>query len=164
MYLSEYRFTDGNLIVLYAIHRAKPRSEKTIPEYIKERIKLCFDIYKSIMASKPDRHKTMILIVASGKYLDDVKNALLRFGIDEKIIAMDSLPRNVTQCFDRVINIIKSRRNPPYVYFIGSFWLRDIYDSVVSSKMKGFRVQFEGASDHRPIDEVDKEKALDAPK
>ncbi len=30
--------------------------------------------------------------------------------------------------------------------------------------MKGYRVQFYGALDHRPVDEVEREKALDVPK
>jgi hypothetical protein len=163
--LSEYRFTDGNLIILYSIHRGKSTDGgKGIPDYINERIKACLNIYRIIMHSKPDRHKTMILIVAHRKYVEDVKDELVRAGVDEKIIAIDSVSKNVAQCFDKVVNIIKKRANPPYLYFIGSVWLKDIYDYVVVSKLKGYRVQFEGALDHRPINEVEKEKALDVPK
>jgi hypothetical protein len=60
--------------------------------------------------------------------------------------------------------MIKTRVNPPYIYFIGSVWLKDIYDSTVESKLKGYKVQFEGALDHRPVQEVEKEKALDVPR
>jgi hypothetical protein len=70
----------------------------------------------------------------------------------------------VAQTFDRIIDMIKTRSNPPYIYFIGSVWLRDIYDSTVVSKLKGYKVRFEGALDHRPVEEVEKEKALDVPR
>ena len=95
---------------------------------------------------------------------ENIKEQLVKGGIEEKLIAIDYISENVAQTFDHVINTIKPNINPPYIYFVGSVWLRDIYDSVVASKLKGYRVQFEGALDYRPVDEVEKEKALDIPK
>lgn len=163
--LSDYRFTDGNLIILYAIHSGKAADGgKGLPDYINERIKTCLNTYRIIIQSKPDGHKTTILVVANREYVEDVKDELTRIGVDEKIIAIDSVSKNVTQCFDHVVNIIKNRINPPFIYFVGSVWLKDIYEYVVGSKLKGYRVQFEGALDHRPVKEVEEEKALDVPK
>jgi hypothetical protein len=31
-------------------------------------------------------------------------------------------------------------------------------------RLKGYKIQFYGALDHRPVDEVEREKALDVPK
>jgi hypothetical protein len=70
----------------------------------------------------------------------------------------------VAQTFDNVLNIIKTKINPPHIYFIGSIWLRDICEATAISKLKGYRVQFEGAMDNRPVEEVEKEKAMDIPK
>ena len=116
------------------------------------------------MESKPDKQKTLIIVVADEKSGKLIKEGLVRGGVEEKIIAIDSSSENVAQTFDRVINMIKTRVNPPYIYFVGSVWLRDIYDSTVVSKLKGYKVQFEGALDHRPVEEVEKEKALDVPR
>jgi hypothetical protein len=93
-----------------------------------------------------------------------VKEALLKEGVDEKIIVIDSSPKNIAQTFDRVLVMIKSRINPPHIYFVGSVWQRDIYDSIVVSRLKGYRVQFEGALDHRPVREVEQERAFEAPR
>jgi hypothetical protein len=85
-------------------------------------------------------------------------------GVKQDIIAIDTDSGNMAQTMDRVAEMIKSKPNPPFVYFIGSVWLHDIFNSTVVSKMKGYRIQFYGALDHRPVDEVDREKALDVPK
>jgi hypothetical protein len=122
------------------------------------------NIHKIIEQSKPDGKKTVIWVVGSQHDGDYVSNKLVEAGVNENIVAKDYLSKNVTQCFDRVIACIKDRTNPPYLYFIGSVWLREIYDSVVLSKLKGYRIQFEGALDHRPVKEVEEEKLLDAPR
>lgn len=163
--MSEYRFTDGNLIILYAIHSQDSfRGQNRIPDYINERIKVCLITHRVIVQSKPDGKKTVILVVGNQQDVEYITDKLVEAGVDQKIIAKDNLSKNVTQCFDRVVDMIKSRTNPPYLYFVGSVWLRDIYDAVVISRLNGYRVQFEGALDHRPVKEVEEEKALDAPK
>lgn len=106
----------------------------------------------------------MIWVVGSQHDGDYVSNELVESGVNENIVAKDYLSKNVTECFDRVLAFIKDRTNPPYLYFVGSVWLREIYDSVVLSKLKGYRIQFEGALDHRPVKEVEEEKLLDAPR
>ena len=160
--MPEYHFTDGNLIILYAIHRSSP-IDHGLPRHIDERIKTCIDTFRIIMQSKPDKHKTMIIIVANRKSTQNIKDELVNAGVDEKIIAVDYISENVAQTFDHILNIIKTKINPPYIYFVGSVWLRDIYDFIVVSKLKGYRVQFQGALDHRPREEVEMDKMLDIP-
>jgi hypothetical protein len=161
--MSEYHFTDGNLIILYAIHESTSINGG-IPDYINERIKVCADTYRIIMQSKPDKYKTMVVIITNKKSILNIKGNLVKAGVDEKIIAEDCVSENMAQTFDYILNIIKTKINPPYIYFVGSVWLRDIYDSMVFSKLKGYRVQFQGALDHRPLDEVEREKELNIPK
>jgi hypothetical protein len=161
--MSEYRFTDGNLIILYAVHKGKS-SDGGLPDYIKERVQLGLETHNTVMQSKADNHKTMLIIVGEPGPAELVKQSLIKGGVSEKIIAIDSDSRNVAQTIDRVHDMIKSKPNPPFIYFIGSVWLHDIFKSTAVSKMKGYRVQFYGALDHRPVDEVEREKALDAPK
>jgi hypothetical protein len=135
-----------------------------LPDYINERVKVCLDMHRIIIQSKPDGNKTVILIVGNQPDIEYITETLVKAGVDLKIIARDYHSKNVTQCFDRVKALIKTRANPPYLYFIGSVWLREIYDAVVLSRLNGYRVQFEGALDHRPVKEVEEEKALDVPK
>ncbi len=164
---SEYRFTDGNLIVLYAIHKGKSAAAQDgsgLPDYIMERVKLGLETYWMVMRSKPDKHKTMVMIVGESGPAEKVKKELVQGGANPDIIAIETDSQNMSQTFDRIYNMIKVKPNPPFVYFIGSVWLHNIFNSIALSKMKGYRVQFYGALDHRPVDEVEKEKALDAPK
>jgi hypothetical protein len=162
--MSEYHFTDGNLIVTYAIYQGKSDSENSLPDYITERIKVTLETYDMVMRSKADRHKTMIIVVGKSAPAERVKEALVQGGIKPDIIAVDTDSQNMAQTFDRIYNMIKVKPNPPFIYFIGSVWLHDIFSSTILSKMKGYRVQFYGALDHRPVDEVEREKALDVPK
>ncbi|HEY8139922.1 MAG TPA: hypothetical protein VIE86_02445 [Nitrososphaera sp.] len=161
--MSEYRFTDGNLIVLYAVHKGKS-SGGTLPEYILERVKVGLETHDMVMRSRPDRHKTMVMIVGEPGPAEKVKAALLHGGVQEKIIAIDSDSRNIEQTVDRIFDMIKSKPNPPFIYFIGSVWLHEVFNSTALSKMKGYRAQFYGALDHRPVAEVEEEKAIDIPK
>ena len=162
--MSEYRFTDGNLIILYAIHSQTSSKQNEIPDYINERVKVCLNTYRITIQSRPDGNKTTILIVGSQPDIKNITETLIKAGIDPDIITSDHQSKDITQCFDYVKAIIRSRPNPPNLYFIGSVWLREIYDTVVVSRLNGYRIQFEGALDHRPVKEVKEEKALNAPK
>jgi hypothetical protein len=161
---SEYRFTDGNLIILYAIHKGRSAADVMLPDYIKERIKLCLETYRLIIRSRPDRHKTMVMIVCDPSEVGKVKEELVRGGVEDEIIATDNDSQNMVETLNRISDMVKTKPNPPFIYFIGSVWLHDIFKSNVVSKLKGYRIQFYGALDHRSVDEVEKEKALDVPK
>jgi hypothetical protein len=161
---SEYRFTDGNLLVLYAIHKGKSGGDGELPDYIEERIKLGLETYGIIMRSRPDKHKTMVMIVGASGPAEKVKEELVKGGIRDDIIAIDSDSQNMAQTIGRMADIVKSKPNPPFMYFIGSVWLHDIFNSTVMAKLRGYKVQFYGALDHRAVDEVEREKAFDVPK
>jgi hypothetical protein len=161
---SEYHFTDGNLIVLYAVHNGKSEVEGDLPDYIKERVKLGLETYGIIMRSRPDKHKTMVMVVADLGSAKKVKDELVKGGIRKDIIATDTDSQNMAQTISALADMIKSKPNPPFIYFIGSVWLHDIFNSTVMSKLKGYKVQFCGALDHRAVDEVEREKSLDVPR
>jgi hypothetical protein len=163
--MSEHRFTDGNLLVLYAIHKSKQvAAGGDLPDYIKERIKVGLETYGMIMKSRPDKHKTMVMIVGARGPAEKVKQELVKGGIRDEIIAIDTDSQNMAQTISRVTDMIRSKPNPPFIYFIGSVWLHDIFKSTIMGRLKGYKVQFYGALDHRPVDEVEREKALDVPK
>ena len=167
--MSEYRFTDGNLIVLYAIHKSKSAATTStadikLPDYIIERVKVGLETYNMVMSSKADKHKSMVIIVGNLEPAQKIKDVLVQGGVKPDIIAIDNESDNMAQTIDRIYNMIKLKPNPPFIYFIGSVWLHDIFNSTIMSKMKGYRVQFYGALDHRPVDEVEREKAVDVPK
>ena len=162
--MSEYRFTDGNLLVLYAIHKGKSETNGELPGYIKERIKVGLETYGMIMKSRPDKHKTMVMIVGAQGPAEKVKDELVKGGISNEIIAIDSDSRNMAQTIGRMAEMMKTKPNPPFIYFIGSVWLHEIFKATVAGRLKGYKVQFYGALDHRSVDEVEREKALDVPK
>jgi hypothetical protein len=163
--MSEHRFTDGNLLVVYAIHKSRPAADGgDLPDYIKERIKVSVETYGMIMRSRPDKHKTMVMVVGAAEPAEKVKQALVKGGIKDEIIAIDTDSQNMAQTISRMADMIKTKPNPPFIYFIGSVWLHDIFKSTAVGRLKGYKTQFYGALDHRPVDEVEREKALDVPK
>jgi hypothetical protein len=162
--MSEYRFTDGNLLVLYAVHKEVSTTDGDLPDYIKERVKVGLETYGLIMRSRPDKHKTMVMIVGALRTAEKVKNELVRGGINSELIAIDSDSQNMSQTIGRMADMIKTKPNPPFIYFVGSVWLHDIFKSTVAGRLRGYKVQFYGALDHRSVDEVEREKSLDVPK
>lgn len=161
--MSEYRFTDGNLLVLYAIHKGRTQ-DGSLPAYIQERINLALETYNIIARSRPDSHKTMVMIVGDAQPSEKVKDALVKGGVRSDIIAIDTDSKNVSDTLDGIYSMVSKKPNPPFIYFIASVWLHDTFNASVISSMKNIRTQFYGALDHRPVHEVDAEKAIDAPK
>ncbi|MER3408048.1 MAG: hypothetical protein C4292_04675 [Nitrososphaera sp.] len=160
----EYRFTDGNLLVVYAVHRVKAANGSSLPDYVQERIKLALETYNTIMKSRPDKHKTMVLVVGEQGASEKVRDELVRGGVRQDIIAIESGPRSIARTLQYVYDVVSKKPNPPFIYFIASVWLHETFNATVVSIMKDVRVQFYGALDHRPVHEVEAEKATDAPK
>jgi hypothetical protein len=162
MLLCMPHFTDGNLIILYGVHTGGEAAE-TVPNYVRERTEVCTNLYRIVTTSKPDGSNILVLVIADTKTVPALKSILINSGIKEDLIIFAESPRTIEQTFDFVLKFIKKRPNPPYMYFIGSVWQKDIYESAVLSKMKDYQVRFEGAADHRPIGTVEKERVLNAP-
>jgi hypothetical protein len=160
--LPEIRFTDGNLIILYSIHQNPSSSQ--IPSHVIERINICDRLYQIILRSKPDADKTIILLVADPLSSELLKTELINRGIDEKIIKTDSESRKISNCLNNLNEFLIKRVNPPYIYFVGSIWMKDVFDSIIKIHFQEYKIQFEGALDHRPVEQVEKEKALETPK
>jgi len=161
--MSEYRFTDGNLLVIYAVHRGKSQ-DGGLPDYVQERVKVALETYHMIMKSRPDKHKTMVMIVGEQAPSEKVKEMLLKDGVKPEIIAIDSESMNISQTVDYIYKMISKKPNPPFIYFVASVWLHDTFNNTVVSKMKDIKTQFYGALDHRPVHEVEQEKTFDTPK
>jgi hypothetical protein len=155
-------FTDGNLIILFGAHTEGEAAE-AVPNYVEERIKVCVDLYRIVTTSKPDRNNTLVLVVVDTNTGLTMKKTLVEGGIKEDLILFADSPKTVEQSLDYVLKFIKNRANPPYMYFVGSVWQKDVYDSAILSKMKDYQIRFEGAPDHRPVDRVAREKALSTP-
>lgn len=161
--MSEYRFTDGNLIVLYAVHTGR-MADGSLPDYINERIKVALETHRIVMSSRPDKHKTMVIVVGESGPAEKVKAELVRGGVEERLIAIDSDSTNMGDTIARIHGMIENKPNPPFIYFVGSVWQHDTFNSHLISTMKGYRVQYYGALDHRPVGEVETEKLQDRPK
>ena len=183
--MSDTAFTYGNIILLYCVfdkdknsptlssQTSSKNGDKNknlkpgfvdIPDYIAGRINLCIETFNVIMNSKPDKQHTSIVIISKNDHTKEIKEKLIAGGILEQYLDYDTSSKNIESAFNRVLREITKLTNPPCIYFIGSVWQKDIVDSIVVSKFKGYRVLFEGALDNRPFDVVQKEKHLEEPK
>jgi len=163
--LPQTRFSEGNLIVLYANFKADDKKTDGIPEYLNERLKTFTNVYGRILKSKPDRLKTEILLVSSDATLgNEIKQLLCNSNyIDVSKITIVSDKSTLADALEFVLKSIKERANPPTVYVIASHWYREIYD-VIETKFNGYQTHFEGALDHRPMEEIVEEKQRETPK
>ncbi|HZD36093.1 MAG TPA: hypothetical protein VE130_12885 [Nitrososphaeraceae archaeon] len=151
--------TDGNLIILYGVH-IRSEAAESVPGYVRERVRICIDLHRIVTTSKPDRNNTLVLLVADTNTAPGIRAMLVDGGIEENLIIFVESPKSIEQTFDFVLKFIKKRLNPPYMYFVGSIWQKDMYESIILSKMKDYQIRFEGAADHRPVEVVAREKAL----
>ena len=153
--MSENRFISGNVIVLYC-NFVKLESKEHLPQHIMERIAVCTRIYDRIMKSKPDKSDTIIKVAADTDVGNIVKNNLLNSGIDESIIDVKSTYNNIGHLFSVLMGEIKKRPNPPMIYFVSSYQQKNIFDKA-TALYKGYKIQFEGAFDKRPIDHIEED-------
>jgi hypothetical protein len=153
--MSENRFVSGNVIVLYC-NFIKLESNKQLPEHIMERIAVCTKIYDRIMKSKPDKSDTIINVAAGNDEGSIIKNQLLKNGVEESKIVVVNSYNNIGHLFSVLMSEIKKRPNPPVIYFVSSYQQKDIFDKVTEG-YKGYRIQFEGAFDKRPNENIEED-------
>ena len=153
--MSENRVVSGNVIVLYC-NFVKLETKEHLPQHIIERIAVCTRIYERIMKSKPDKSDTIIKVAADRDVGYIVKNNLLNNGIDESMIAVEGSYNNIGHLFSVLMDEIKKRPNPPVIYFVSSYQQKNIFDKA-TTLYNGYKIQFEGAFDKRPIDDIEED-------
>ena len=157
--MSENRFVSGNVVVLYC-NFIKLESNKQLPQHIMERIAVCTKIYERIMKSKPDKSDTIINVAAGNDEGSIIKNQLLKNGVEESKIVVVNSYNNIGHLFSVLMTEIKKRPNPPVIYFVSSYQQKDIFDKVTEG-YKGYRIQFEGAFDKRPNENIEEDAKKD---
>ncbi|MGN6346091.1 MAG: hypothetical protein ACTHME_00150, partial [Candidatus Nitrosocosmicus sp.] len=168
--MSNSDFTYGNILLLYCVLKEKHdaiatnnSSAKTsisqqnyvnetskndpsyLPDYIVGRINLCIETFNIIMGSKPDKFHTSIVIVSDNEHIKQIRSLLITGGISEKYLEYDDNSKSINSAFKNIMDRIVKLANPPSIYFIGSVWQKDIVASIISSKLKDYKVFFEGA-------------------
>ncbi|HEX6378460.1 MAG TPA: hypothetical protein VFZ60_05205 [Nitrososphaeraceae archaeon] len=153
--MSENRFVSGNVIVLYC-NFIKLESNKKLPQHIMERIAVCTKIYERIMKSKPDKSDTIINVAAGNDEGSIIKSQLSKNGVEQSKIVIVNSYNNIGHLFSVLMSEIKKRPNPPVIYFVSSYQQKDIFDKVIEG-YKGYRIQFEGAFDKRPNEDIEED-------
>ena len=116
------------------------------------------------MKSKPDKFNTSVILISKSEYTRDITDRLIAGGISENYIENDNNSKSIESVINNVLFKMNSLTNPPTIYFIGSVWQKGVFDSIVVSKLKKFKVHFEGALDHRSYDVIQKDKLTEEPK
>jgi hypothetical protein len=175
--LSDNAFTYGNMILLYCNFNRDglPNNEiddestnntvhESLPDFVIGRIALCIETFNIIMKSKPDKFNTSLILISKSEYTRDITDRLIAGGISENYIENDNNSKSIESVINNVLFKMNSLTNPPTIYFIGSVWQKGVFDSIVVSKLKKFKVHFEGALDHRSYDVIQKDKLTEEPK
>ncbi len=175
--MSDNAFTYGNTILLYCNFKRDglPNNEiddestnntvhESLPDFVIGRIALCIETFNIIMKSKPDKFNTSVVLISKSEYTRDITDRLIAGGISENYIENDNNSKSIESAINNVLFKMNSLTNPPTIYFIGSVWQKGVFDSIVVSKLKKFKVHFEGALDHRSYDVIQKDKLTEEPK
>ncbi len=162
--MSDNAFTYGNMILLYCNFNrdGHPNNEiddestnntvhESLPDFVIGRIALCIETFNIIMKSKPDKFNTSVILISKSEYTRDITDRLIAGGISENYIENDNNSKSIESVINNVLFKMNSLTNPPTIYFIGSVWQKGVFDSIVVSKLKKFKVHFEGALDHQII-------------
>jgi hypothetical protein len=176
--LSDNAFTYGNLILLYSrfnYENVGPNSDSfkpsgqiaysDLPDFVKARITLCINTFDIIMKSKPDKFHTKVVLIAESRFSQIIIDYLNQNGISSQYIEQDNISKSIESVLNNLSARISTLDNPPSIYFVGSVWQKEVFDSIISSKFKHkLRVVFEGSLDHRPYDLIQRDKMTEEPK
>ena len=176
--LSDNAFTYGNMILLYCKfnpenlsqqeggkHSERKVSYDSLPDFVKARIALCVQTFNIIMGSKPDKFNTTVILITDTFFSQVIKDRLIIEGISAQYIEQDNTSKSIESVLNNVVNRVRSLDNPPTIYFVGSVWQKEVFDSIASSKFKdNFKILFEGALDHRPYELIQNDKLSEEPK
>lgn len=175
--LSDNAFTYGNLILLYCNFdrdglsnseigdgSARNTVPESLPDFVTGRIALCIQTFNIIMKSKPDKFNTSVILISKNEYTRVITDRLIDGGISEQYIENDNNSKTIEAVINNVLFRITNLSNPPTIYFIGSVWQKEVFDSIAVSKLKKFKVHFEGALDHRPYEAIQNDKLTEEPK
>ena len=175
--LSDNAFTYGNLILLYCNFNRDGLSNseigdesasntvpESLPDFVNGRIALCVQTFNIIMKSKPDKFNTSVILISKNEYTRVITDRLIDGGISEQYIENDNNSKTIESVINNVLFRITNLSNPPTIYFIGSVWQKEVFDSMAVSKLKNFKVHFEGALDHRPYEAIQNDKLSEEPK
>ena len=140
-------------------------SYDSLPDFVKARITLCVQTFNIIMKSKPDKFNTTIILIADNIFNQIIKDRLIIEGVSAHYIELDNTSKTIESVLNNVVNRVRSLNNPPTIYFVGSVWQKEVFDSIAESKFKNrFKILFEGALDHRPYQLIQKDKLIEEPK
>jgi hypothetical protein len=140
-------------------------SYDSLPDFVKARITLCVQTFNIIMKSKPDKFNTTIILIADNIFNQIIKDRLIIEGVSAHYIELDNTSKTIESVLNNVVNRVRSLNNPPTIYFVGSVWQKEVFDSIAESTFKNrFKILFEGALDHRSYDLIQKDKLIEEPK
>jgi hypothetical protein len=176
--LSDNAFTYGNLILLYSrfnYENVGPNSDSfkpsgqiaysDLPDFVKARITLCINTFDIIMKSKPDKFHTKVVLIAESRFSQIMIDYLNQNGISSQYVEQDNISKSIESVLNNLSARISTLDNPPSIYFVGSVWQKEVFDSIIASKFKHkLRVVFEGSLDHRPYDLIQRDKMTEEPK
>ena len=72
------------------------------------------------------------------------------------MIVVEGSYNNIGHLFSVLMDEIKKRPNPPVIYFVSSYQQKNIFDKA-TALYNGYKIQFEGAFDKRPIDDIEED-------
>jgi hypothetical protein len=134
-------------------------SYDSLPDFVKARITLCVQTFNIIMKSKPDKFNTTVILIADNIFSQIIKEVSAHY------IELDNTSKTIESVLNNVVNRVRSLNNPPTIYFVGSVWQKEVFDSIAESKFKNrFKILFEGALDHRSYEFIQKDKLIEEPK
>jgi hypothetical protein len=140
-------------------------SYNSLPDFVKARIALCVQTFNIIMRSKPDKFNTTVILITDTIFSQVIKDRLIIEGISAQYIEQDNTSKSIESVLNNMVNRVKSLDNPPTIYFVGSVWQKEVFDSIAASKFKDrFKILFEGALDHRPYELIQNDKLIEEPK
>lgn len=136
-----------------------------LPDFVKSRIILCINTFNIIMKSKPDKFHTKVVLVAESRFSQIIIDYLKQNGVSSQYIEQDNISKSIESVLNNLNARISTLNNPPAIYFVGSVWQKEVFDSIIVSKFKQkMRVVFEGSLDHRPYEFIQRDKMTEEPK
>ncbi|GEM_PF-1134090 len=133
---------------------------KIFPQHVLNRVNKAKETFVRLAESHADDEFMKVLLFGQQAVVG-LRNYAASLGLPEERIELDANCKDITEMVKKVWNRIRTKPNPPRVYFMLSTWQWVFIEQLLALKDERFKFYFEGAFDGRASEEVELDKKLE---
>ncbi len=133
---------------------------RIFPQHVLNRIIKAKETFVRLAESHADDEFMKVMLFGQQAVVG-LRNYATSLGLPEERIELDANCKDIAEMVKKVWNRIRTKPNPPRVYFMLSTWQWVFIEPLLTLKDERFKFYFEGAFDGRTSEEIELDKKFE---